>query len=146
MNKNLSYKNSAENLAMILALHAIFFLSAFLLVKNLELIFCLPLFVVLSLIHHKFLGEFIHEGAHYHLYRDKNINEFLSNYLVGIFFFISVGNYRKTHFKHHEYQLFFDPEDPETGPLKIRTKKEFWKNIILDLTGSNGLLFYLFSY
>ena len=143
MNKNLSYKDSIENLAMILGLHAMFFLSTYLLVKNLELMFCLPLFVVLSLIHHKFLGEFIHEGAHYHLYRNKTINEYISNYLVGIFFFISVRNYRKKHFKHHEYKLFFKPEDPETGPLKIRTKKELWKNIFLDLVGFNGLLFLL---
>ena len=95
MNKNLSYKDSIENLAMILGLHAIFFLSTYLLVKNFELVFCLPLFVVLSLIHHKFLGEFIHEGAHYHLYRNKTINEYISNYLVGIFFFISVRNLEK---------------------------------------------------
>ena len=145
MNKYLSHKDNVENIMMIFVLHLIFFLSAFLLVKNLQLIFSLPLFIILSLVHHKFLGEFIHEGSHYHLHKNKIINEYISNYLVGLFFFVSVGNYRKKHFKHHEFEKFFNSEDPETGPLKIQKKKEFWKNIFFDLIGFNGLLF-LFNY
>ena len=143
MNKYLNLKDSVENLLLILGLHVIFFVSSFLIVKELELIFSLPLFVVLSLIHHKFLGEFIHEGSHYHLFKNKTVNEYISNYLVGVFFFVSVSNYRKKHFKHHEFERFFDSEDPETGPLKIRSKKEFWKNIFLDLVGFNGIMLLL---
>jgi fatty acid desaturase len=143
MNKYLSNKESLENLLMILGLHLIFFLSTFLLIKNLQLIFSLPLFVILSLIHHKFLGEFIHEGCHYNLHKNKIINEYISNYLVGLFFFVSVSNYRKKHFKHHEFEKYFKEDDPETGPLKIHKKKELWKNIFFDLIGLNGLLFLL---
>ena len=143
MNKYLSHKDkdSVENIMMIFGLHFLFFLSAFFLIHNLQLIFSIPLFIIISLMHHKFLGEFIHEGSHYHLHKNKIINEYISNYLVGLFFFVSVSNYRKKHFKHHEFEKFFNSEDPETGPLKIHSKKEFWKNIFFDLTGINGIKF-----
>ena len=143
MNKYLSHKDSVENIMMIFGLHFLFLLSTFFLIHNLQLIFSIPLFIIISLIHHKFLGEFIHEGSHYHLHKNKIINEYISNYLVGLFFFVSVSNYRKKHFKHHEFEKFFNFEDPETGPLKIHSKKEFWKNIFFDLIGYNGLLFLL---
>jgi len=141
MNKYLTNKDSIENVALILMLHLIFFSLSYILIKNLDLIFSLPIFAIISLIHHKFLGEFIHEGSHYHLHKSKVINEFISNYLVGLFFFVTVNNYRKKHFKHHEYKTFFKQDDPETGPLKIYNKKKFWKNILFDLIGINGLIF-----
>ena len=143
MNKYLSHKDSVENIIMIFVLHFLFLLSAFFIIHNLQLIFSIPLFIVISLIHHKFLGELIHEGCHYHLTKNRNINDYISNYLVGLFFFVSVANYRKKHFKHHEFQKFFELDDPETGPLKTYRKKELWKNIFFDLIGLNGILFLL---
>ena len=143
MNKYLTVEDSVKNIMLIVGLHLLFFLSSFFLIHNLQLIFSLPLFIVMSLVHHKFLGEFIHEGSHYHLHKNKMINEYVSNYLIGIFFFVSVSNYRKKHFKHHEFKKFFYSEDPETGPLKIYSKREFWKNVFFDLIGFNGLLFLL---
>ena len=47
-------------------------------------------------------------------------------FFVGLFFFVTVKNYRKKHFKHHELETFFKDDDPETAPLKISDKKEFW--------------------
>ena len=143
MNKYITNIDNIGNLFLLLLLHVIFFSSGYLIVQNLELLFALPVFVIISLIHHKFLGEFIHEGSHYHLHSSKKINELISNFLIGVFFFVSVNNYRKKHFKHHEYQSFFKSDDPETGPLKISNKKEFWKNIFFDIIGVNGLLFLL---
>ena len=143
MNKYLTNTDSLVNLFLILLLHTVYFSFSYLIIQNLELLFAIPLFVIISLIHHKFLGEFIHEGSHYHLHKSKKVNELISNFLKGVFFFVSVNNYRKKHFKHHEYETFFNPDDPETGPLKILSKKEFWKNIFFDLTGFNGLLFLL---
>ena len=107
MNKYLSHKDSVENIMMIFGLHFLFLLSAFFLIHNLQLIFSIPLFIIISLIHHKFLGEFIHEGSHYHLHKNKIINEYISNYLVGIFFFVSVKNYRKKDFKINVFRLLY---------------------------------------
>jgi len=143
MNKNLSFYESFSNLLMICGLHLIFFYTSYALISNFDLIISLPLFVLLSLIHHKFLGEFIHEGCHYHIYKNRWFNDLISNYFIGIFFFVSVKSYRKKHFKHHEYDLYFNPEDPETGPLKIYKKKDLWKSILFDLTGINGFKFVL---
>ena len=84
MNKYVSQKDSVENMVMILGLHLIFFLSSFFLAQNLQLFFSLPLFIVMSLVHHKFLGEFIHEGTHYHLHKSKIANEYISNYLISL--------------------------------------------------------------
>jgi hypothetical protein len=33
--------------------------------------------------------------------------------------------------------------DPETGPVKVLTKKDFWKKVFLDLIGVNGIKFLL---
>ena len=143
MNKYLNHKDSVENVMMIFGYYIFYFYYQLFLIHNLQLIFSLPLFIIISLIHHKFSGEFIHEGSHYHLHKNKIINEYISNYLVGLFFLVSISNYRKKHFKHHEFGKFFNSKDPETGPLKIHSKKEFWKNIFFDLIGFNGLLFLL---
>ena len=105
MNKYLNHKDSVENVMMIFGLHLLFFLPAFFLIHNVQLMYSLPLFMIMSLVHHKFLGEFIHEGCHYHLHKNKIINEYISNYLVGIFFFVSVNNYRKKGLKINVFRL-----------------------------------------
>ena len=143
MNKNLSTTESICNLFYILLLHTLFFSISFYLINNYSLFISIPIFIVISLIHHKFLGEFIHEGCHYHLFKSKKINEFLSNYFVGLFFFVSVQNYRKKHFQHHKHDDYFMESDPETGPVKVLTKKDFWKKVFLDLIGVNGIKFLL---
>ena len=79
MNKYITNIDNIGNLFLLLLLHVIFFSSGYLIVQNLELLFALPVFVIISLIHHKFLGEFIHEGSHYHLHSSKKINELISN-------------------------------------------------------------------
>ena len=79
MNHNLSTTESISNLLYILLLHTLFFSISFYLINNYSLFISIPIFIVISLIHHKFLGEFIHEGCHYHLFKSKKINEFLSN-------------------------------------------------------------------
>ncbi len=143
MNNNISTKDSLINLFNILLLHTSFLLLAFYSINNLGYFASVPLFILISIIHQKFLGEFIHEGCHYHLFKFKKINEILSNYFVGIFFFVSVQNYRKKHFEHHKHDEYFKDTDPETGPIKVYSRKEFWKKVLLDLVGINGLKFLL---
>ena len=143
MNNNLSISESISNLFFTIFLHLFFFSLSFYLINNLSYIFAIPLFVIISLIHQKFLGELLHEGNHYNLFKFKIINELLSNYLIGLFFFVTVKNYRKKHFQHHAHDIFFKESDPETGPIKVKTKKEFWKNIFFDLIGVNGAKFLL---
>ncbi len=143
MNSNISIKDSCVNLFNILLLHISFVTLSFYLINNLTYLVSIPIFVIISLIHHKFLGEFMHEGCHYHLFKFKKINEFLSNYFVGLFFFVSVKNYRKSHFEHHKHDEYFKDTDPETYPKKVYSKKEFWKQVFFDLIGINGLKFIL---
>ena len=143
MIKNLSTTESITNLSHILVLHAFFFSISFYLINNYTFFVSIPIFLVISFIHQKFLGEFIHEGCHFHLFNSRKLNDFISNYLVGLFFFVSVQNYRKKHFEHHKHEEFFKETDPETAPIKVFTKKEFWKKVFLDLIGVNGIKFLL---
>jgi len=141
MNKHITSLDNVKNIVMIVGLHLIFFLMSWLIIKNTNFILSIPIIIIFSLIHQKFIGEFLHEGSHYHLNNKRYLNDLISNYLVGLFFFVTVKNYRKKHFTHHEFSKYFDDEDPETGPLKIYSKKDFWKNIFYDLIGINGLIF-----
>ena len=112
MSKNLSTTDSLINIFHILILHIFFFSISFYLIDNHTFFISIPLFIVISFIHQKFLGEFIHEGCHFHLFNSKKLNDFLTNYLVGLFFFVSVQNYRK-------------------NTLNIINIKSFFKTLIL---------------
>jgi len=141
MNKHLTNVESMGNLIMLIMLHIFYFTFSIYIINRAEIYISIPLFVLASFIHQKFLAELLHEGCHFHLQKNKSMNEFISNFFVGLFFFVTVKNYRKKHFKHHEFETFFKDDDPETAPLKISDKKEFWKNIFFDLTGINGIKF-----
>ena len=95
MNTRLKQTDSIKNIIMILCLHIIFFTSSWFVIKNLNLFISTPIFIILSIIHQKFIGEFLHEGSHFHLNNNKILNEIISNYFVGLFFFVTVKNYRK---------------------------------------------------
>jgi fatty acid desaturase len=48
-----------------------------------------------------YLHLFIHEAAHYNLHGDKRTNDKISDWMIGVFFGISVRKYRKIHWLHH---------------------------------------------
>jgi fatty acid desaturase len=45
----------------------------------------------------------VHEGSHFLLARNKNLNDFIATYIVGSFGFQSVKEYRRSHFVHHAH-------------------------------------------
>lgn len=48
-----------------------------------------------------YLHLFIHAAAHYDLHPNKRKNDFISDYLIGVFFGIQQKKYRKIHWMHH---------------------------------------------
>ncbi len=48
-----------------------------------------------------YLHLFIHAAAHYNLHPDKQKNDKISDFLIGVFFGIQQKNYRKIHWMHH---------------------------------------------
>jgi fatty acid desaturase len=48
-----------------------------------------------------YLHLFIHAAAHYNLHPDKQTNDQISDYMIGVFFGIQQSNYRKIHWTHH---------------------------------------------
>lgn len=50
-----------------------------------------------------YLHLFIHEAAHYNIHPDRNINDKISDFSLGVFFGITVKNYRKIHWLHHQH-------------------------------------------
>ena len=85
------------------------------------------------------LGILFHDGAHFTLYRNKAINDWVSEWLLSRpLLGGSVTSYRKTHLTHHRFTQ--QPDDPDLGlsaPFPI-TRTSFRRKVIRDLTGQTG--------
>lgn len=67
--------------------------------------------IVGGLLAHRIL-LLVHEGAHFHLAKDRKFNDFLTNTFCGVFVGTEVKTYRKIHNKHHQdLGLTTDPEN-----------------------------------
>lgn len=113
------------------------------LAQQFSLMLAAPLCAILSLIHIKFMAEFLHEGAHFNFYYQRSWNDFYTNLLTGVFLGTSAEKYRNLHFQHHSFQTFFQAEDPETCLLQMHTKRDLFRAIISDITGLTGLKIFL---
>ena len=60
---------------------------------------------------HHYLSLFLHEAAHYNLWRSRAANDRLANLFVGLPQCYAVAGYRGRHFDHHRHLGM--PEDPE---------------------------------
>jgi len=58
-----------------------------------------------------YLLLFFHEAAHYNLARNRRLNDWLANLLIGSVVGQNIKNYRPIHFNHHRY--LGTPDDPE---------------------------------
>jgi fatty acid desaturase len=78
----------------------------------------------------------VHEGSHYLLSRNKNLNDIIANFFVGAFGLQSVNEYRKSHYVHHAH--LNDALDPDKYfyQEKIKTKWQFATFLIKILLGS----------
>jgi len=69
----------------------------------------------LSLLQHRILTT-LHEGAHFHLAKNRKTNDFFTNLLAGWFTLNSVQVYRKIHLEHHRF--LGEEEDPESSYME----------------------------
>lgn len=142
LNPSLTLSASLVNIFYVLCLHAILFVATWLLATRCSIVVAAPLFVLISLIHIKFLAEFLHEGSHFNFFYQHNWNDFWVNACVGVFLGTSAEKYRNLHFQHHSFQTFFLAEDPETCLLKVHTRSDFYRALLSDLSGLTGLLIF----
>lgn len=74
--------------------------AAFALTKH-WLVFLLGMFVVASRM--QALGVMLHDATHYLLYRNRSVNDVVSDLLIAFPLGMSTTLYRKTHFRHHRF-------------------------------------------
>jgi fatty acid desaturase len=103
----------------------------------------LPIYVVLSilacLIHQRALSEWIHEAAHFKFVLGRKRNDRWIDRLAGVFFLSRITTHRKGHLEHHRLRQFFDDADPDTHLLRVRTRRDFRRAMLKDLTGLTAL-------
>ena len=80
-----------------------------------------------------------HDGAHYLLYRNKSVNDWVCEWLLNRpLFGASIDPYRRVHLQHHRSTQ--QPDDPDlhlSKPFPI-TKSSFRRKVIRDLTGQTA--------
>jgi len=86
------------------------------------------------------LGILGHDGAHFLLYRNKRVNDWVCEWifnrpLLGA----SIVPYRNYHLNHHRYtQQQNDPDLPLSAPFPI-TRSSFRRKVVRDLTGQTAV-------
>ena len=85
------------------------------------------------------LGIVNHEAAHYLLFDDKRLNDWVARWLVNRpMFGQSVDGYRKYHIKHHQNtQQVDDPDLVLSAPFPV-TRSSFHRKVWRDLSGQTG--------
>ena len=126
INDSVLVKNLLISVSMILFSIFLFYLSK----SNffVSLILLLPITLWISFWKQAYKMHF-HEAAHFNLSNDKKINDFLANILFTPFTGMWIGNYRSSHWKHHQY--LGDFEDTEVSYHKPISAFE----VIKKLTG-----------
>ena len=86
------------------------------------------------------LGILFHDGAHYTLYRNKKLNDWVSEWLLSRPLLSgTVTSYRTYHLKHHRNtQQEDDPDLGLSAPFPI-SKESFRRKVVRDLTGQTGI-------
>jgi fatty acid desaturase len=90
------------------------------------------------------LGTLVHDGTHYTLAKNRNVNDFLSDFFCALPIFISTRGFRIFHITHHRYTR--TEKDPEVHAgaahpdyIWPKNKNEAYKVLIKDLLGINAL-------
>jgi len=86
------------------------------------------------------LGVIGHDGAHFLLYRNKALNDWVSEWILSRpLLGASIVPYRTYHLDHHRYtQQPNDPDLPLSAPFPI-TPSSFRRKVVRDLSGQTGL-------
>lgn len=91
------------------------------------------------------LAILMHDAAHYRFLKNKQWNDFITNYTTLYWMFSSVDKYRQTHFRHHQH--LNTEEDPDwfakLGRKKYtfpKTRKEFFLTCLSYLFLIHGIM------
>ncbi|GAB4370570.1 MAG: fatty acid desaturase family protein [Kiloniellaceae bacterium] len=104
--------------------------------------FYIPATIFFSGMLYRYLSEWLHEGIHYNIHPDRNINEFVSGWLLAPLMGTPLKQIRKAHFVHHGATQYFGDDDPDTRYLRIRSRSGFFKGVISDISGLSALSVY----
>jgi fatty acid desaturase len=123
------------NVFHVLGTHALLVVWFWIGWRALPLAAYVPLTLVACLVHQRAMSEWIHEGAHFNLVRDRRWNDSLTSLLAGVWFGVTVTSYRATHFPHHAKDGFFVPEDKDTDFFAVTSRRGFRRAVLEDLMG-----------
>ena len=86
------------------------------------------------------LGILSHDGAHFCLYRNRRLNDWMCEWLLSRpLLGGSIDGYRRSHLKHHRYtQQPEDPDLPLSAPFPV-SRASLLRKILRDLTGRTGI-------
>lgn len=91
------------------------------------------------------LGVLLHDATHFLLYKNRAINDIVSDLFVAFPLGLSTTLYRKTHFRHHRYTNTEEDQDlaamqeEEEWYTWPKTKWGLWKTILRSTFGLNFL-------
>ena len=87
----------------------------------------------------------MHDGVHYRLFRNRKLNDWVSEILLAWPHLVSARSYRKNHLAHHKY--LNSPQDPdlkrhEGDPAWLfpQTVSNLAKTLFRDVSGLNGIV------
>jgi fatty acid desaturase len=133
--EHLTLETSISNFFQIVASHAALAAWFYFGFRYLPLAAYIPLSLVASVIHQKFLSEWVHEAAHFNVLVSRKWNDRFINLFAEALFLNDIETHRTGHMQHHARDAFFDTIDPDTCLLGLKTRREFWKSIASDLVG-----------
>ena len=85
------------------------------------------------------LAVLMHESAHYTLFSNRKLNDFVGNWLAGYPIYLSAYMYRAHHLEHHaKTWADGDPDLPLATPFPV-SKASMARKIVRDLLGITGL-------
>ncbi len=128
-----------QNLIEISFGHSLLLVWFLMVPQFLPLYFYIPFTIIISLIHQRWVSEWIHESAHINILFHKKTNDLFTDYFLGLLFLNDIRAHRISHFQHHREEHYLTSNDPDTNLLSVNSRREFRKAFILDLTGISAL-------
>lgn len=130
------------NLMRLAAWHLVVGLWAWLGLDYLEWPWFVGLGAMLCLAHQREMNDWAHEAVHWNLHPNRGVNELFGNLFASFWFGMPLASLRRAHLLHHKTQAFFVPEDPDTGSLRIASRKDLIWGMLRDLSGIGALYHY----
>jgi len=130
------------NILRLAAWHTAIVLWAWLAWDHLSWPWYVGLGALLCLAHQREMNDWAHEAIHWNLHPDRRLNEIFGNVLASFWFAMPLAAIRRAHFLHHKTAAFFSPDDPDTGSLRIESRRDLIKGIMADLSGMGSVYHY----